>query len=285
MSEALKALVRGASSGNIELMEDALGEGAPIDEPVNSMSALQEAARNDQPQAFLWLLDHGADINATRHPATVARLIIQSRDGAKIWEPALAAGAALDDLDEKGFNLLHLAAAHEKLWAVESLLGLGFDPNGRSKAGLTPLHRLALVSNDFPRSFPLYKALLDAGADLDAEDRIGCRPIHRAVAKGFGKQVQMLVALGASTWGVISSKDDTNAILRGTPLRAALKCGVPELLLHALQTTPGMNTQAALDAIEEIANPHLIKILRSWAAQSAASDALLDIHHCKAPAP
>jgi ankyrin repeat protein len=109
--------------------------------------------------------------------------------------------------DRRGWTALHSAAQVGNPEAVEVLLQAGLDPDARDKNGAAPLHlaafaghvkiikRLAAVADVNPRTnsgaTPLHaavlggnleaaRALLDNGADADAEDVFGRTPIFYA---------------------------------------------------------------------------------------------------------
>lgn len=296
MSNPLDDLLFGAAKGEIPRMQQALRLGACIDEPEppqggplgNGYTALQYAAQAGERQAFEWLLDHGASLTAGSQPVCIASLTLNSTEGQPLWERALAAGAPLDRVNERGDNLLHMAAMQRRPWAVTDLLARGFDPNARNHEGQTPMHLAAYFGN----SIPTFLALLRGGADIDAQDNFGCRPIHRPAARQFDSAVLTLVALGASTWGVLSDNDFTNQYLRRrTPLQAALEVRDAELLMHVLEA-PGMEASAVRAALpvldtapgsavvsgSPVSPQDLRSILTSWLAQHEARMALNSIN-------
>jgi hypothetical protein len=68
-----------------------------------------------------------------------------------------------------------------------------FDPNYKTAGGWSLLHMAALGD-----AVDLVAALIDAGADLEAEDRGGLRPLHYAVSWDAQQTLAELVRRGAS---------------------------------------------------------------------------------------
>lgn len=119
-----------------------------------------------------------------------------TEDPAAAMEQAVAAGdaALLARLLEEGgsvenTNLLYKAAERNDLACVKLLLAAGADPNHRT-AGSYPLHAA--------RSPEVLRALIEAGADLDAADIENDTPLSSAVAHADIELVRALLEAGAS---------------------------------------------------------------------------------------
>lgn len=122
-----------------------------------------------------------------------------TEDPAAAMEQAVAAGdaALLARLLEEGGSvektkLLYKAAARNDLACVKLLLAAGADPNHRiySAAGSYPLHAA--------RSPEVLRALIEAGADLDAVDIENNTPLSSAVAHADIELVRALLEVGAN---------------------------------------------------------------------------------------
>ena len=101
-----------------------------------------------------------------------------------------------------GDTALHLAAAGYRVELVRLLLAAGADPNSTKnhrKSG--PLHYAADGYITGPawnanRQVQTIQCLLDAGADINAQDKNGATPLHRAVRTRCAAAVKCLLERG-----------------------------------------------------------------------------------------
>jgi len=131
-------------------------------------------------------------------------------------------GTDIGQTDPQGEQPLHVAAQRGRLIIARELLENGADPNAMNRAGETPL-QVALVAGktqlagvlleagatDDPQAllFVLVRAGVDdrdslvlvteRGADVNAEDRSGAKPLHIAVGDGQRRLTKRLIDLGA----------------------------------------------------------------------------------------
>ena len=100
---------------------------------------------------------------------------------------------------------LHLAAAGHRTELVKLLLAHHADPNAaHNHRRATPLHYAAdgSVGNSQYNSKQQHQtllALLDAGADIHAQDKNGATPLHRAVRTRSADAVKLLLDHGANS--------------------------------------------------------------------------------------
>ncbi|HZN32769.1 MAG TPA: ankyrin repeat domain-containing protein [Pirellulaceae bacterium] len=102
-----------------------------------------------------------------------------------------------------GDTALHLAAGGYRVEIGRALLAAGADPNSAANHRRSgPLHYAAdgYVSGpawDAQRQVKTIRCLLDAGADLQAQDKNGATPLHRAVRTRCADAVECLLAAGS----------------------------------------------------------------------------------------
>ena len=112
------------------------------------------------------------------------------RNDLKEAERCLKLGARVNDSDENGLAPLHYAAVCRHVEMVKWLLAHGADVNKKNKWDWTPLH-YTLGSDDFteelcPKPDPektleLVKLLVEAKANVNAEDNHGVTPVYLAL--------------------------------------------------------------------------------------------------------
>ena len=183
---------------------------------------LHRAASEQHPQTVALLLQAGADIHA-RDPEGDTPLLMAAYGGflnPAVLETLVDAGADVQDRNERGTTVL-LAALPS--WppddelpidrvtdVVRRLLDLGADASAP-----TLLHKAARLG-DNPE---LITVILDAGADVNARNRIGQSPLHDAALGGGPGVIAALVAAGAE----LNARDNRGA----TPLHQAVEAKKP----------------------------------------------------------
>jgi ankyrin repeat protein len=102
-----------------------------------------------------------------------------------------------------GDTALHLAVAGYRFELVRLLLAAGADPNSRTNHRQSgPLHYAADGYMTGPvwnakRQVQTIQCLLDAGADINAQDKNGATPLHRAVRTRCAAAVKCLLERGS----------------------------------------------------------------------------------------
>lgn len=93
-----------------------------------------------------------------------------------------------------GFTALHLASFFGAESCADVLLDAGADPDvaSRNDQGVHPLH--SAVAG---RAFCIARRLVEVGADVDAVQRGGFRPLHAAAQNGDELTVDLLLHAGA----------------------------------------------------------------------------------------
>lgn len=189
------ALHIAAACGHVRAMSILVGAGMPINIPTRvneeslaktlkyqkkqgpeydfaqnrvGLTALHEAAVYNNLPAVQWLVEHGADVNAT---------------------------------SQVGWTPLHCAAMFAKTDNGALLLESGANVNASSKSNFTPLHLaaesgLSYATKDDVR-VPFVEMLIKCGAILDATDACGQSPLHWAAKTGNVWTVKALLKAGA----------------------------------------------------------------------------------------
>lgn len=127
----------------------------------------------------------------------------------------LAAGADPASGDDHGNTVMDYASAAENPAALAALLGAGVDPDTRNaRTGQTALFTAIMHARQ-----PQIRALVAAGADVDATDLAGNTPLHHAAKVNDVAVVLLLLEAGADPLRVngqgvtfqryLSAMDDT----------------------------------------------------------------------------
>ena len=102
----------------------------------------------------------------------------------------------VDDHTPDGFTALHLAAFFDHPGVARGLIARGADPCARAEneMAVEPLHSAAASS-----ARDVAELLLDAGADVNAQQHGGFTPLAAAARNGDDALADLLVARGADT--------------------------------------------------------------------------------------
>lgn len=112
-------------------------------------------------------------------------------------ERLLGAGTDANTRDEEGATLLMLAAYAGDLAMVKALIKAGADVNAGDERGWAPLAK-SVYNMEQKRGFAeVSRALIDAGANVEAAIGYGVRPLMLAAGYGEGEVVATLLNAGA----------------------------------------------------------------------------------------
>lgn len=216
-----------------------LDEGFDI-ETMNSRSetAFLFCAGNGLHDQARWLLERGANPNATDLTGATALHLAVRRNAWKEIEGLVAMGVAINGKDGRGTTPLLLASTSEH-WAYElgsELLRLGADPNIAANSSSTPL-LVSAASKDLR----LMEALLDAGADYLA---VGVRGnLLHSLLESEAKDAEDVAVRIIDRFPDL----DVNQLSRGgsTPLAFAVSRGAREVLKALMKAGADPNALAA----------------------------------------
>ncbi|MGA2869118.1 MAG: ankyrin repeat domain-containing protein, partial [Verrucomicrobiota bacterium] len=213
---------------------------------------LANAATHGWLKVAAYLLDHGADVNASGSLALFDATEVGNR---AMVELLLSHGAQVNahSFDNESETPLHIAVAHGFQAVVEVLLANKADVNAQNRSGKPPLY-LAAHGGD-PKIVSL---LLDQKADVNLADGTGATPLFAAVTEKHPEIVKLLLTAGAQ----INVQDDAGR----TPSSNAAGNDSPEILKMLLAAKADPNG-GMVDA------PLLVAILRQ---NTAAAELLLE---------
>ncbi|XP_045466946.1 ankyrin-2-like [Harmonia axyridis] len=191
------ALHAAALSSCKEIMLYVLEMGADVNARTENkrFTPLHVATTQADPEVIDILLDHGADINARNGHGETPLHMGFPFGNRKVLSHLINRGTDLNARDK-----FHKTALHQFLhrWAgcveiCELLLKNGADPMATDDAGNTALHSLALscrLSKLYP-SIALTRMLVEAGVDINAQNREGQTPMHVAITKGMDRSYML----------------------------------------------------------------------------------------------
>jgi len=162
-------------------------------------SAILVAAYNMKPDIVNALLELGA-------PVDIFEASVLGRVD-RINEILKSSPARVSEHAPDGFTPVALAAFFGQPAAVRALIAAGADVKAAAKNALKVQALHAAVAG---RNLEIVKAVLDAGADPNAQQQAGFRPIHEAGTNANRALAELLLKHGADP--TLTSDDGKNAI-------------------------------------------------------------------------
>jgi ankyrin repeat protein len=217
MSVGATALMLAAQNGHLEVASALLSARADVNARTTSGHTALMCASQDEGHLDLarLLLASKADVNAKKRDGTTALLIASMADHADIVQALLASGADPNATDNEGLTALIASSAKDSVRVVKALLAAGANPNakatvnnpersfsfsGGSLAGGTSgksggFTALMVAANN--GRLEAARALVAAGADVNAANADGKTAVAYASARGFDEIVRLLREAGA----------------------------------------------------------------------------------------
>ncbi|XP_039777270.1 probable protein S-acyltransferase 23 isoform X2 [Panicum virgatum] len=185
-----------AAYGDLERLREFVergGAAAALREPDgNGYHALQWAALNNYPHVALYILEHGADVNAADHAQQTALHWAAVRGATSVADVLVEHGARVEAADVNGYRAVHVAAQYGQtsfLYNIISKYGADFD--ALDNDGRSALHWAAYKGNA-----DTIRLLLFVDANQVRQDKNGCTPLHWAAIRGNLEVCTVLVHAG-----------------------------------------------------------------------------------------
>lgn len=165
----------------------------------NGASALLVAAYNMKPEVVNALVESGATIDLFE------AAVLGKVD--RIQEILAAAPGRVSEHAPDGFTAVALASFFGQVAAAKALIAAGADVTAAAK---NPLKVQALHAAVAGRNLEIVEAVLKAGADPNAQQQAGFRPMHEAGTNANRKLAELLLARGGDP--TLTSDDGKSAI-------------------------------------------------------------------------
>lgn len=198
-------LMTAADSGRVDFARTLLAAGAaPNAAPENGWTPLHltvnGAGDNDYADIAALLIDAGADLNARNNNGYTPLHLAALNNRPKTFATLLEAGADVNATNKLGRTPLMDAVRTGNPDFVATLLEAGAAAKHTNDLGRTALHDLSLIEREAEQSIynSIAQRLINAGANVDAQDENGETALYRAVSSRNLKATSALLAADAN---------------------------------------------------------------------------------------
>jgi ankyrin repeat protein len=194
---AAAELRQAAAKGHVKELKKLLEKGVHVNEAdTGGMTPLLYAASESRANCIAALISAAADVNHAARDGTTAMHLAAENDCVVVVQQLLEAGARVDPEDPKSTESpLYKACSNGALKAAKALIAAGASVNAKGHWGNRPLH--ACIKADDPTTIPLMRLLVDAGADINAHGFAGATPLHVAANSESATATKFLLSVGA----------------------------------------------------------------------------------------
>ena len=195
-------------SGDKDRIKFLVSKGADVNKPdLQGWTPLTAAARQRRDETIDLLVELGADPNKADGNGMTPLAAALMRDHVPSIKTLIEHGADVEVPGQEDFRPLALALAEKKYEAAKALMNGGADVSVASgKQGLTPLMIVAAQTGPAEGSIflpgsvrptDIAKALVDEGANIDAQAANGMTALMIAAANNSAPMIGLLMAAGA----------------------------------------------------------------------------------------
>ncbi|MDR0313748.1 MAG: ankyrin repeat domain-containing protein [Treponema sp.] len=188
-------LISAAEKGDLETVKSLLKKGVYIHaQDKEGRCALVAAAYKNQLEIVDLLIAAGADVNMKDNTIQSAYLIstMEGYGYIELLRKCLKAGADVHSTDSDNGTGLIRASDRGHVEIVKELLKTDIRVNHVNRMGWTALFEAILLGGGDERHTEIVRLLVDAGADVNLQDRDGVTPLAHARNRNFVNIVKIL---------------------------------------------------------------------------------------------